>query len=171
MNTSTAMDDEIVNFPVPKRLLPVVIQALAKAMEPVAPTRAEAAVTTGYGTGQGMQPNGVASAGIDWTDIKNMEILRKGLKSPIGFKLLDMTAARYGEMVSFKEIYTAAGFTETRPAGSSVGSMTKVIKRDFGVSAKEAFWPVEHHWAVNNDAQYYYRMSREVAQAWQQSAV
>ena len=53
---------------------------------------------------------------------------------------------------------------------SSLGSMTKVIKRDFGVPARTEFWPVEHRWALKNDAQYYYRMSLEVAQAWLKSA-
>lgn len=108
---------------------------------------------------------------IAWTEIRNMKILRKGLNSPIAFRLLDMTATRPGEWIPFKEIYTAAGFTETRRAGSSLGSMTKVIKRDFGVAAQSKFWPVEHYWALNSDAQYYYRMSPEVAQAWLQSAV
>lgn len=108
---------------------------------------------------------------IDWTESRNMKILRKGLSSPIAFRLLDMTATRPNEWISFKEIYTAAGFTETRRAGSSLGSMTKIIKRDFGVPARTEFWPVEHRWALKNDAQYYYRMSSEVAQAWLQSAM
>ena len=108
---------------------------------------------------------------IDWTKSRNMKILRKGLSSPIAFRLLDMTATRPDEWIPFKEIYTAAGFTETRRAGSSLGSMTKIIKRDFGVPARTEFWPVEHRWALKNDAQYYYRMSSEVAQAWLQSAV
>lgn len=109
-------------------------------------------------------------ATIDWTEVRNMKVLRKGLNSPIAFRLLDMTATHPDEWISFKEIYTAAGFTETRRAGSSLGSMTKVIKRDFGVPARTEFWPVEHRWALKNDAQYYYRMSPEVAQAWLKSA-
>ena len=108
---------------------------------------------------------------IDWTEVRNMKVLRKGLNSPIAFRLLDMTATHPDEWISFKEIYTAAGFTETRRAGSSLGSLTKVIKRDFGVPARTEFWPVEHRWALKNDAQYYYRMSLEVAQTWLQSAI
>ena len=108
---------------------------------------------------------------IDWTKISNMKILRKGLNPLIAFRLLDMAATRPGEWIPFKEIYTAAGFTETRRAGSSLGSMTKVIKRGFGVPYEEALWPVERHWARNDDAQYYYRMLPEVARAWLQSAV
>ncbi len=163
MSTTSLLDDEIISFPLPKRFLPLVIQALAKAMESAATVPVEMAGTQTAGAEHEPQS-------IDWTQINNMRILRKGLKLPIGLKLLDMTAARPGEWISFKEIYTAAGFTESRPAGSSLGSLTKVIKRDFGVPIKSTFWPVEHHWAVNNDAQYYYCMSKEVAQAWLQSA-
>jgi hypothetical protein len=162
MSTTSIFDDEIISFPVPKRFLPLVIQALAKAMEPEVTVPAETA-----GTQAGTEHE---TQSIDWTQISNMKILRKGLKLPIGLKLLDMTAARPGEWISFKEIYTAAGFTETRRAGSSLGSLTKVIKRDFGVPYEEAIWPVEHQWAVNNDAQVSYRMSEEVKQAWLQSA-
>ena len=158
MSTVNILDDEIISFPVPKRFLPLVIQALAKAMEPAVTVPAETA-------GAEHEPQS-----IDWTQISNMKILRKGLKLPIGLNLLDMTAAHPGEWISFKEIYTAAGFTETRRAGSSLGSLTKVIKRDFGLPYEKALWPVEHQWAVNNDAQYWYCMSKEVAQAWLQSA-
>ena len=167
------MEDEIVNFPVPKRLLPVVIKALAQAMEPAvtAPAdsaRAEVGPPQEAGL-EGAAPPAAPSA-LDWTQLSTMKTLRKGLTLPIALKLLDLTAARPGEWIPFKEIYTAAGFTETRRAGSSLGAFTKIIKREFGVPVKSTFWPVDHHWAVNNDAQYYYSMSSEVAQAWLQSA-
>ena len=169
LSVSSIMEDEIVNVPVPKRLLPVVIQAMANAMKPESATTIENTVLEG-------EPKQVAiplpahPKPIDWTLVSNMKTLRKGLNSLIAIKLLDMTAASPGKLISFREIYTAAGFTETRRAGSSIGSMTKVIKRDFGVPVKEAFWPVEHHWSVDNDAQYHYRMLPEVAEAWLQSA-
>ena len=168
MTVQSIMDDEIVTVPVPKRLLLVVIKAMAEAMEPEGTSLTETVeATVAEPTAMA---KGVEAAPIDWTDAGNMKRLRKGLNSKVAVKLLDMTAARPGVKVPFEEIYKAAGYTETRRAGSSLGSLTKVIKRNFGLTYEKSVWPVEHHWAANDDAQYSYLMLPDVAAAWRQTA-
>ena len=168
MTVQSIMDDEIVTVPVPKRLLPVVIKAMAEAMKTEGTSVTETVEAT---VAEPMAvAKGAEAAPIDWTDAGNMKRLRKGLNSKVAVKLLDMTAARPGIKIPFEEIYKAAGYTETRRAGSSLGSMTKILKRDFGPTYEKSDWPVEHHWAANDDAQYSYLMLPDVAAAWKQSA-
>ena len=138
-------DVEIVSFPVPKRFLPEVVQALAKAME--------AAISQ------------VAPI-VDWTKVDNMRKLRKSLSGPISIKLLDMTAAKPGEMISFEDVYKGTSLSTSQQARSSLGALTKVIKREFKVSYEDAKWPVGHHWGYHGDSQYYYYMTPDVAKAW-----
>ena len=164
MNTANHANEEMVTLPIPKRLYPAMVQALAAALE------AETAPT-----GQTTEPDqpsvpATSTDLIDWTQVSNMKRLRNGLNSDIAIKLLDMTAARPDVKITFDEIYKAAGYTKTRSAGSSLGSMTKVLKRDFGQNYGKSDWPVEHHWAANDDAQYHYLMPQAVADAWNQSA-
>lgn len=175
-------NEEIVSFPVPKRFLSVVVQALAQAM--AAEEAAHGPVSAGVASNViGPQTDnttcstvtdgkhdGANSPRIDWTKEENARRLRRRLRLKIALKLLDMTAERAGELVSFAEVSEAAGFETTQQAGSSLGAFTKVIKREFGVSRDDAVWPVEHHWAAGGDAQYYYRMQPEVADAWRRSA-
>lgn len=164
MTTTSIEQNETLNIPVPKRLYATVIQALAAALEA---ENAPPAKPIGEGQETKLEQNDTAP--IDWSQVSNMKRLREGLNSKVAIKLLDMTAARPDVKIPFKEIYTAAGYTETRRAGSSLGSLTKVIKRNFGLPYEKSVWPVEHYWAVNDDAQYYYLMPRDVADAWQKS--
>ena len=162
MNTANHANEEMVTLPIPKRLYPTMVQALAAALEAEA---APAGQTT-----EPEPPPPATTGSIDWTLVTNMKRLRNGLNSDVALKLLEMTAARPDVKIPFDEIYKAAGYTETRRAGSSLGSMTKVIKRDFGQTYEKSVWPVEHHWAANDDAQYHYLMPQAVADAWNQSA-
>lgn len=160
MSISSILEEDFVTLPVPKRLYPEIVRVLAAAMKQEEATPIQSPE---------LEPAEAAS--VDWTKVGNMKRLRKGLKSLVAIKLLDMTAARPEVKIPFDEIFTAAGYTETRRAGSSLGSMTKIIKRDFGLTYEKSVWPVEHHWAINDDAQYYYLMPEAVAKAWLQSAI
>lgn len=167
MDASNANDDEIISFPVHKRFLPVVIQALAKAMqqETSVPSSDGSEVTTETEQEDTKQK-------IDWTQVSNAKKLRKALHIPIAYALLDLAAEREGQLVPFADVVMKAGLASSQQARSSVGALTKVIKREFGLQTGDAFhsWPVEHHWAALGDAQKYYRMSSEVAKAWLLSA-
>ena len=167
MNASTANVEEIVSFPVPKRFLSVVIQALARALDNESTTVALDDLTT---TKTEVQQE-VTNQEIDWTQVSNAKKLRKGLNITIAYALLDLAAEREGHFVPFSEVVAKAGFTSSRSARASLGALTKVIKREFQVVYEDAKWPVEHRWADGGDAQYYYRMAPAVAVAWRQSAI
>jgi hypothetical protein len=152
MSLSYDSSEEIINFPVPKRFLPLVIQCLAKAMEePSTATSAEP-----------------PKPGIDWTNPENMRKLRKGLESlTIGLVLMDLTSRRPDQEVAFDAIWKAAGFATGQQARSSLGAFTKVIKRDFKVSRDDARWPVSIRYGMDGVA--IYQMDAEVAKAWNES--
>jgi hypothetical protein len=179
MNTVNAKDDEIVNFPVAKRFLSVVTLAAAKAME--------AEATEEPATTDRIRKDTTAAVTdapiIDWTQVSNMKVLRKGLakqhlrsglKMRISIALLDAVAeatlADPPRTVLFKEVYTKAGFTDAAQAKSSLGAFTKVIKRDFHVTTEQAQSnrPVTPNWGDQGEA--HYSMTPEIARAWLQSA-
>ena len=110
--------------------------------------------------------------GIDWSDPAVLTKLRKGLTVPIGVKLFDMAAAaaiaKPGESVSFTDVYQAAGFPDGQRGRSSLGAVTKVLKRDFGITFDEAKGLIERRYGLSGDA--HYSMKPDVAQAWIDSA-
>jgi len=162
MNNSDANQDEIINFPVPKRYLPVVVQALAKAMETSGATAAPPeAISTPL-------VQGAIAPKIDWTLVANARKLRQALHIPIANALLDLTAERAGELVPFSDVVAKAGLASSQQARSSLGALTKVIKREFCVPYEGANWPVVIQYGEGGVA--IYLMSHENAEAWRLSA-
>lgn len=150
-------DDDIVQYPVHKRYLPVVVQAVAKAMaEETNVPAVTAPLATEITKQQGMPQH------PDWTRVDNMrklrhgltaQGLRPGLKVRIGIAFMDAVAEATLEnpprMVMFDEVYKRAGFTDDASARSSFGAFTKVIKREFGLSSNEGIGPPSQQTGVN----------------------
>jgi len=83
--------------------------------------------------------------------------------------MLNLAAERPNELVSFREVVQESGRGD-KQARADLGTLTKAIKRAFGLSRAEATWPVEVKWAAGGESQAYYLMSEEVARAWKSSA-
>lgn len=156
--------DEIINFPVPKRYLPAVVRALAKAMENVDGVplvQADEGVSPEEGPQQG-------KALIDWTNVESCKRFRRELHYPGALAMLDLTAANPTSFVSFQDVVRASGRTDIQ-VRAELGAMTKVIKRLYKVSREDVVWPAKFVWAAGGDQQAYYVMRPEVAQAWKQT--
>ncbi len=164
MNDNSGANEEMINFPVPRRYFSVVVQALAKAME------AEAAGAGGTGDNtidNGGQDN--EHVPIDWSKVENCKKLRGEMRYAGALTMLDLAASRPNELVSFADVVQASGRGE-KQVRADLGALTKAIKRGFDVSREEANWPVEFRWAAGGEEQAYYIMRPEIAQAWKQSA-
>lgn len=107
---------------------------------------------------------------VNWTYMTSLRKLRRALSDPITLTLLDMTAARAGQMVPFSDVLRQAGLMDHRKGMVALGVLTKTIKREFNLPTEKATWPVERHTNVNGDGQTSYRMPPDVARAWLQTA-
>lgn len=165
MSKEQGVGDEIISFPVPKRYLPAVVQALAKAMEVDAPQ--PTIQTHGASTEESDRPNEAAL--IDWTDVHSCKELRREIHHPGILALLDLTAEHPNELVPYKDVVAASGRAEDE-VRAGLSALTKAIKRLYKVSKDQAKWPVEVHWAAGGEKRMYYLMRPEVARAWTQSA-
>lgn len=164
MNAPQGSGDEVINFPVPKRYLPVVIRALAKAMES---DDARPAVERDQGLSvPEEQLNGKAV--FDWTNVENCKKLRQELHYPGALTMLNLTAASPDEPVSFQDVVIASGRSDIQ-VRAELGALTKILKRLYKVSREEVVWPAKVVWAIGGDQQMYYVMRPEVARAWKQS--
>lgn len=160
--------DEIILVPIPKRLYSVVINALSSALQ------SETSIFNNHLSNIQVTEDSADTESpdtkIDWCDSGNMKRLRKSVEGrAIVMHLFDMTADAPGQWIAFSDIYSKAGYHESRQARASLGALTKVIKRDFGVDYDHAVWPVQQQWAMKGDAQKYYRMTQDVADAWKAS--
>jgi hypothetical protein len=164
MGTDHEAGEEIINFPVPKRYLSVVIKALAKAMGEVdvypAVQREEGSTVT--------QAQLSGAATIDWTSVESCKNLRERIRYPGVLAMLNLTAARPSEFISFQEVVRESERNEIQ-VRAELGALTKVIRRIYDVTRDGAKWPVEVRWAAGGEEQMYYSMQPEVARAWIQS--
>lgn len=151
MNGDSIVGDEIVNFPVPKRFLPVVVRALADAMEKgstlLPPASPEPSASTAGETNKG------------WTkdDVVKLNML---LQNATVRKLLEMTTAAPQQWVGFKDLMDAAKRSYGEARGDLAG-FTQLIKRNFD----RELWPIEAEWS-DEQGQVHYRASRDVASWW-----
>ena len=106
---------------------------------------------------------------VTWTYVTNLRKLRKAVTDPFVLSLLDLTAARSGELVPLSDVLKRAGVKDARRAMVSLGLLTKTIKREFNLPAEKVTWPVERH-HVEGSGKTSYRMSPDVALAWLKSA-
>ena len=114
----------------------------------------------------------VTAAGrrINWTHMTTMRKLRKNLEEPVAIVLLNLMAARAGQVVSFNEILRHAGITDSRQGMTALGILTKTIKREFNLSPEKMSLPYERLPGPDEGSQTSYRMTPEVAQSWLKSA-
>jgi hypothetical protein len=139
--------DEIITFPVPKRYLPVVIRALANAMEETSPPP----VTGG--------PKG-------WTEEEIVQ-LKATLRNQTVRLLLHLTAAQPGEWIGFPLLCEKAGRTQRQVMGDLAG-FTQLVKRRFGkIGGGQDIWPFEVEWGSPPEKPTRYRLPPSIAQWWQ----
>lgn len=132
-------DDEIVNFPVPKKYLPVVIQALADAMRDIHQKT--------------------------WTRVE-VSRLKQELHNRTVLLLLDLASERGEAGVDFTEICQRAGRTQREAMGDLAG-FTQLIKRRFGKDGQDD-WPVEVKWGTTAEEPTRYLMRADIAQWWRE---
>jgi hypothetical protein len=113
----------------------------------------------------------VAGRRINWTHMTAMRKLRKNLTDPVALALLDLVAARAGQVVSFDEFLRHAGIREARQGMTALGVLTKTIKREFSLSPEKMSLPYERLPGTDQSGQTSYRMTPEVAQVWLKSAL
>jgi hypothetical protein len=170
MNTMPEDDGgEIVQFPVPRRYLPIVVQALANAMNPGAPPApsdpSPAPAVDGHPFGFVPPPTsgGTDLPAIPWT-LEDLRALSPIVSArPVLQKLFDLTAAEPDVPISFPDLVEKAEASRGQ-ARAALAGLTQHVRRRF----KRANWPVVFEWGLNGDAQAHYRMTPEVAELWRQ---
>jgi len=106
---------------------------------------------------------------VNWTHMTVMRKLRKALNDAVIIALLDQMAARPGQIISFGDLLRHAGVTEARRGMTSLGVLTKIIKREFDLAPEKMSLPYERPASSDGSVQSSYRMLPEVAQAWLKS--
>lgn len=145
MTGPTAKDNEIVQFPVPRRYLSDVIKLLARLEE---------------------SPRRVRSRPRDnrdrpWTtdELKWLQQLLRDL--PTALQLLDFTAGLEGMPLTFAELCEATG--ETRPkARGELARLTSIVRKYFGRDQ----WPADAEWESEGIC---YRMNPTTAALWNEA--
>lgn len=152
MSSYDVANDEIVSFPVPKRYLPVVIRALADAME-TGITLLPPATPEFVPASDGNEVSG------GWTK-EEIAKLKQRLQNPTVRMLLDMTAAKPEHWFGFKDLMSAAKRSYGEARGDLAG-FTQLVRRTF---EREA-WPLQVEWS-DEEGQVRYRMDPAVADWW-----
>lgn len=155
MNQDYSPDDEIVNFPVPKRYLSVVIRALADAMREKDISLPSSSTHPGQ-TGQG-----------EWTKDEIIR-LKHEIRNQTVLLLLNLTCERAGEWVDLSEICKKAGRTQRQAQGDLAG-FTQLVKRRFGKNGQNN-WPVEVKWGLSPEEPTRYSMQHpDIARWWREA--
>ena len=157
--------DEIVSFPVPKRYLSVVIQALAKAMENNTTAVSPVPATVPPLPWPVEPTEGQRTLLWNTTNLTN---LRTRLRAQGAIALLELTSERPDERVYFSEVVANSGRDRSH-ASADLGVMTKVIKKMFQLGNISFNTPAPFHWDTERQEAYYV-MESEVAEAWKATA-
>lgn len=168
MVISSDTEGEIVQVPVPRRYLPAVIRALAQAMGADgaggAVPEARAFAATGEPFSNFNLPANTGGGGLReqaWTTTELATLRQLVSNKPAALAMLQLTAARPGEAVSFKAVYETAGVSR-ESARAGLAGLTKLIRGKFNRNN----WPTNFEW----DGEAHYRMSAEVAAMWSQAS-
>ncbi len=172
MSTSSIATEKFVMTPIPDHLVTRVMQFVAQETLKAQVTSAAPVADVVKSVAGGAVP----TTAIDWTSVDNMKKLRAGLSTlPIGVIMMDMAAAAAldnppDHKVTFEAVYKAAGFVVAQPARSTLGTFTRILKRDFCLNSEQAkeSWPATRTYGELGEA--FYEMSPAVATAWEQSA-
>lgn len=149
MADQKASEGDIVNVPVPVRYLSVVYQALNDAW------LEEAAVN-----GASSQ---VGSALRGWTRA-DIGKLKRTNKNPTVRAMLDLTAARAGEWVTYDDVCAVAGRDWPVVRGDLAG-FSQLLRRKFSKEGRDK-WPVEVEWRASGTR---YRMPLALARLWSEA--
>lgn len=144
-------DDEMINFPVPKRHWAVVVRALADVMGDTPPPVSS------------LPPN--QSRQMGWTKDEILHLKDK-VRNPTVITLLNLTAERAGEWVDFSELRKATGRT-LREAMGDLAGFTRLVK-SLGKTGQDG-WPIEVKFGVEPQEPTRYRMQPNIAQWWREA--
>lgn len=137
-------DEEIVQFPVPRRYLAEVIELLARLQHSDRRSR-------GSPRDNRERP---------WTK-EELKWLRQLLaERPTALELLDITAALAGDSLTFAELCQSTG-ARPRKARGELASLTSIVRKHFDRDQ----WPAEAHWERDG---FCYRMRPDTAVLWQE---
>ena len=142
----TIENEEFVNLPVPKRVYPFVARALAEALAET--------------------PDASVKRVRGWT-ADEMATLASVVKNEAVLVLLDMTARRPGQWVTFDEFCAHAGRTKRQAMGDLAGFTQLINHRLKKIGHNKDVWPIEVVW--NEQGSPSYRMPDEIARWWKEA--
>lgn len=150
-------DEDVIHMvPVPQKHLKLVYQTLARAMSEGETKMNSAPTRSGTLPFQNRQ-------GVVWNK-DTLRKLRNGLRGLGPLKMLDMTADSPDCRVYFGDVGKELHLPDTTTR-AQIGTLTKIIKREFKVEYNDANWPVVVGWDEESKLMYYV-MEEETAKAW-----
>jgi TIR domain len=100
---------------------------------------------------------------FQWWDKDQIALLKREVRNPTVLSLLNLTAERAEEWVTYDEVYENAGRTAGQAKGD-LSNFTQLIKRHFKQNVK-GWWPVD----VQLGKPIKYRMPSAIAQHWKEA--
>ena len=166
--TDDLIGEVVINFPVPKKRLSVMILALARIIEeeqravhaPQANSDADDVPWAGLEVEK-------EQIHIEW-DEEKLRNLRKLLDNQAAIALLDMAASMPNERVYVADVMKKLECSHGK-VGAGLGVLTKCITKMLNLSKVRFNWPAPFHWDKEEERAYY-QMDFDAATYWKASA-
>jgi hypothetical protein len=163
-SSGESSSEDIVNFPVPKKYLSALIQALARIIE----SDQQGSPPQNQGTDGSKLPWPVSEQEaeeihIDWNE-ETLSTLRAHLHNVAALTLLDMAADKPNERVYVEEVMLRSDCSHGQ-VGAGLGVLTRSINKMLNLKGKRFNWPASFQWDVE-EQRTFYLMDDEVAKAW-----
>jgi hypothetical protein len=146
-------NDDLVPVQVPRRYYEEVIRFLGQKMSEDTPSSTNPVKST---------DSAVKSGDSKWWTKERIQRLKSEVKNPTALLLLNLTANRPNEWISFDKIHQEAKRSPTEARGDLRG-LSMLIKRCFKVET--AWWPVK----VRDGSPFSYCMPEEIARRWKEA--
>lgn len=158
MSTAFTFDAPPAYLPVPLGLLPDMVRHLSELMDGIG----ESVATLSPPLISPAIPSTMAPP--EWSEDELRRLLPLLFpQNEVALAVLDMTAAKPGELISFPDAcQSTVNKKDVRQGKSGMGALTKVCRK----IGKDK-WPVTWHWAEGGENVAYYRMTPEIARLWQ----
>jgi hypothetical protein len=158
-NTASG-DEEAISVLVPRRYLAAVHELLA------ASAPEEGGALPAGGPDHPSEHSSQSAGPAAWT-AEELGRLKRAVRNPTTLALLELTAHRAGEWVTFHELQAFTGRPQ-RQVAAALSGLTALIKRRIG--KPDGQWPVEVDWAGRPRSRLTrYRMPPPIARWWQAS--
>ncbi len=159
-SNAASPEEEAISVLVPRRLLAAVYELLAAPK-----SEAGDALHPGGLEHPSEHPSRRVGPGA-WT-AEELGRLKRAVRNPTTLALLELTAHRAGEWVTFHELQAFTGRPQ-RQVAAALSGLTALIKRRIG--KPDGQWPVEVDWAGRPRSRLTrYRMPPPIARLWQAS--